>query len=255
MTAPLAARKISEGPVSFDLFLPAGAGPFPAVLITPLLGRLIFFEDLFFEKSFARFFAGHGLAAAVIHRPIFEFNRAQGLEQLKNYLEDAVNRIQRVFERVCREPGIDPRRVGSFGLSFGAVANALWAARDPRPFRHVFALAGESLADIFVESRDPLMKSYLAAALKKSGLNRMDLKKSLASVFSPDPKDLCRAIPKEKVLLILAVFDRVVPFRRGLAFRETLGRPKTYFLPLGHVSALIAGPFLRGKLARFLKGN
>jgi hypothetical protein len=248
-------RQFFDGPAPFEFYVPEGPGPFPAVLITPLLGRLVFLEDLFFEKTFARYFAARGVAAAVIRRPIFEFDSRQGLEQLKLYLDEAVLRNRNVFDRVRGIKSVDPERVGSFGMSFGAVANALWAASDPRPFRHVFALAGESLADVFMESRDPLMRSYLSAALRKSGLEPHDLRSELTRLFSPDPKDVCRSIPKEKILLVLALFDRVVPFRRGMAFRETLGRPKTYFLPLGHYSALLAGPFLRSRLARFFRGD
>ena len=67
-----------EHPHAYEIYLPEAPGPFPLICITPLLGRLRLLEDLYFEKKFARYFAKHGFAAAVLGRPIFEYNFQAG---------------------------------------------------------------------------------------------------------------------------------------------------------------------------------
>lgn len=238
-------------PFRHELYLPEGPGPFPLLCLTPLLGQLAFLEDLFLEWRFARFFAAHGFAAALIHRPLFEFDPSRGLEQIQDYLDQSIARNRGVLDSLLSRKEIDTEKIGTYGISFGAVVNSLWAAADPRLKAHVFALGGGNLPEIFVTSRDPLMQSYLKAVLKKTGVEKKDLKILLQGVFHLDPLEAARSIPREKVCLHLAIFDRVIRFRYGLAFRRALGNPETVFIPLGHYSSLLAVPFLKWQVLDF----
>ncbi len=242
-------------PFPFELYLPKSNSSVPLVCITPLLGRLQLFEDLFLEKHLARFFAQNGLAAAVIDRPIFEFNPARGLEQIQIYLEESLNRNRQVLDALVTYPEIDRNRIASFGISFGAIVNCLWAASDSRIRAHVFALAGGDLPEIFITSRDPLMKSYLKAALESSGLDTSSLKEKLCGIFKLDPLKECHSIGKQNVLLFLALFDRIVQTRLGLALRNTLGKPETVFIPLGHYFSILAVPLLKHRALKFFKNR
>jgi len=240
-------------PSPFEFYLPQGAGPFPLVCLTPILGRLAFLNDLFLERRFARFYAAHGLATALIDRPIFEFNPGRGLEQIQEYLNESVSRNRRVLDFLIAGQSVDREKIVTYGASFGAVVNILWAAQDPRPKAHLFALGGVNLAEIVLTSRDPLMKSYLKAIVKNTGLGPEELKVSLRKTFQPDLLEAARSIPKEKVCLHLAIFDRVIRFRYGLALREALGRPETWFIPLGHYSAILSIPFLKWQALAFFR--
>ena len=235
----------------FELYLPKGTGPHPLICVTPMLGRFLFLDDLFFEKRFARFFARKGLASAVIERPIFEFDPALGLEQIPHYLDESVLRNKRALDALLERKEIDPNRVGTYGISFGAVVNSLWAAEDPRIKAHLFALGGGNLPEIVLTSRDPLMRSYLKAVKQKTGLEGGALLEALKKVFSRDPLEAARKIPGESVCLHIALFDRVVRLRYALAFRRALGNPETVFIPLGHYSSILSVPFLKRGAARF----
>lgn len=237
----------------FELFLPQSSGPHPLICITPLLGRLLFLEDLFLERRFARFFAANGLAAAVIERPIFEFDSNRGLEQIQHYLDESVSRNKWALDHLTQKKEIDPKRVGTYGISFGAIVNSLWAAQDKRLKAHVFALPGGNLAEIFLTSRDPLMRSYIRAISKHTGLKGGDLKEAFQKILRNDPLEAARSIPKQSVCLHLALFDRVVQFRYGLALWKALGKPQTIFIPLGHYSSLAAIPFLKPQVLRFFR--
>ncbi len=247
-------RKITfSEPVSFELYLPEGQGPFPLVVITPLLGRLILCEDLYLERNFARFFARSGLASTIAHRNIFQFNSSRGLEQLQGYLDQSVERNTKILDHLATFKEVDAQKIGSFGMSFGAIANLLWAAYDQRIRAHVFALGGGNLPEIFISSKDPLMRLYRKQALESSGLNMKELPASLQKIFKHDPLEACHVIPKENVFMCLAIFDRVIQLRYGLELWRGLGKPSTLFIPLGHYSSILAVPFIRGKVLKFLK--
>lgn len=237
----------------FELYLPEGPGPHPLICITPMLGRFLFLDDLFFERRFARFFARKGLAAAVIERPIFEFNPSRGLEQIQHYLDESVLRSKWVLDELLQRKNIDPEKVGTYGISFGAVVNSLWAAEDSRLKAHIFALGGGNLPEVIMTCRDPLMLSYLKAMKQKTGLEGRKLLEALKKVFFRDPLEAAKKIPPGSVCLHIALFDRVVQTRYSLAFRKALGNPETVFIPLGHYSSILAVPFLKPGAARFFR--
>lgn len=235
------------------LYFPQGPGPFPLICQTPLLGRMQFLEDLFFEKKIARYFSRKGFACAILNRPIFEYNPDLDLNQFSAYLETSIERNQTALTRLLTDPRIDAHQIGTFGMSFGAIVNSLWAARDSRLKAHVFALPGADLAEIFTTSRDPLMMSYLHAALAHTKLSAIELARKLRPVFKLDPLHLSGQVDPGNSLVLLSIFDRVIRFSCGLRFKKALGNPQTFYLPLGHYTAILAFPFLRNLAANFFK--
>ena len=233
------------------LYLPEGPGPFPLICQTPLLGRLQFLEDLFFEKRIAAYFARKGFACAILHRPIFEYNPNADLTQLALHIETSIQNNQTTLEEILKNPKIDSTRIGTFGMSFGSIINSLWAARNSQLKAHVFALPGADIAEIFMTSQDPLMRSYQKDAVKYSGLKENELLNKLKTIFKQDPLHFAGEISSGSCLIILAIFDRVVRFNLGLKFKKSLGNPKTLYLPLGHYTSILAIPFLRYAAAKF----
>ncbi len=258
---PPAFRRIDlNEPHPHELYLPEGAGPFPLICFTPILGRLAWLEDLVLERHLSRFFASQGLATLLVERPFFEFDPTRDLHQIQGYLDQAVSRNRKVLDRVLARTDIDSERVGSYGMSFGGIVNALWAAVDDRFKAHVFSVVGGNIPEIILTSRDPLMKNYLRDILKgwteRTGVSLpdpQDLKEALRQAVPRDPLTIISRIPKESTLLVLAVFDHVVRFRYGLAFRKALGNPETVFLPLGHYTSILTIPVIKWKAVSFLK--
>ena len=238
-------------PFPFWLYQPERPGPLPLLCLTPLLGRFLFLEDLYFERRHARFFAQHGFAAALIDRPIFQFDPARGLEQIQSYLEESVTRNKRVLDVLLQRKDLQANAVGSFGISFGGVTNSLWAGQDSRLKANVFGLAGGNITEIMLTSRDPLMRDYMKSMLRSTGLGKKDLGEALKKVIRLDPLNAASSIPRENVLMFLALFDRVIQLRYGLALRRSLGNPKTLFVPLGHYTTLLAMPFLKRRALEF----
>lgn len=240
-------------PYPFDIYRPQGKGPFPVIFQTPILGRFALLPDLFFERRFARFFAGQGVACVLIHRPIFEFDSAEGLHQIQKYIENSLKRNQAILDYALQDPHLDSKHIGTFGMSFGGIINCLWAALEPRLKAHVFAMTGGNLPEVFMRSRDPLMRSYQRSALKAAGSNPKVLKRHLKTLFTLDPFSAAAVIPPKNALLILGLFDRVVPFAFGNKLRKKMKYPKTIILPLGHYFSILAAPIIKWIVVNFFK--
>ena len=247
---PVHHQTFSE-PYPFEIFTPENKKA-PLIFQTPILGRFIFFEDLFWERRWARFLAEQGFVSVLIHRPIFTFDSGRGLEQIQDYLATSVTRNQAVLERVFQENHGDSSRAGSYGISFGSIVNCLWAAQEKRLLVNAFALTGGNLPEIFMASQDPLMASYRRDALAYCGGDVPQLRENLKKLFKRDPLTAANNAP-DKTLMILARFDQVVPFRYGMALREKLGNPKTLYLPFGHYLSMFVSPGLKWKVADFFK--
>jgi len=56
-------------------------------------------------------------------------------------------------------------------------------------------------------------------------------------------------------LLVLGVFDRVVPFKLGWKLREHLGKPETILLPTGHLTAVLAIPTIQMQSVKFFESR
>lgn len=240
-------------PSPHEIYQPAGEGPFPAVCLTPLLGRFVLLEDLFFERIFARYFAAHGILTILMDRPIFTYDPAYPLEQLHQYLETSLERNRRILEFQKQESPLDLSRLGTFGMSFGAILNSLWAAREPAFSAHIFALPGGDLPAIFTESGDPLMRSHFTAARRHTGLSAQALREKLRTVFKLDPMSCCGNLDSRSILMVLALFDRVVPFRLGRALQKVMGNPETIYLFSGHYGGVVTIPWLRATAVRFFR--
>jgi hypothetical protein len=79
------------------------------------------------------------------------------------------------------------------------------------------------------------------------------LHERLASSITFDPLRLAPHTDPGKVFLVLARFDRAVPFRAGWQWREALGGPETLVLPSGHYTALFYLPYIQRQVYEFFR--
>ena len=61
--------------------------------------------------------------------------------------------------------------------------------------------------------------------------------------FRSEPATFAAGVGADRVLLFLGRCDDKVPFESGLLLREKLGKPETYFMPLGHYTSVLAAPW------------
>ena len=134
-------------PIRLLWFAPRTMQPAPLVLISPIKG-----SDTLITAGFAEMFAAHGWHAVIVKRPGFHFDPDGSLTQVETILHNAVVRNRQALDWLLAQPGVDPQRVGSLGISYGAIVNAALAGVEPRLRANVFGLGGGPVANIMKTS-------------------------------------------------------------------------------------------------------
>jgi dipeptidyl aminopeptidase/acylaminoacyl peptidase len=236
-----------EHEVVIDYYHVAGDKKRPIILVLPILGGG---NDV--AKYFASYFAGHGLAAAIVHRGAKDKD-ANSLDELNRTFRRIVLDHRRAIDWIESRPELDHDRVGVFGVSAGGIKGALVTALDQRVKAAVLCLAGGDLPYILVHSTERGIRKRRDKVLQEQHISADELYAALKAEFQYDPLNFAQYIDARKVLLILASFDEVVPIKTGELLRKAIGKPKTIYLPTGHYGAVLFAPWMRGEALAFLK--
>jgi hypothetical protein len=95
-------------------------------------------------------------------------------------------------------------------------------------------VAGGPMADVMVDTVEGKFAKRIPQVMEARGWSREDVRRRLREVIRTDPVVLAPRIPREQVLMVLALDDDSVPTRNQLALWEALGRPEAWALPTGH---------------------
>jgi dienelactone hydrolase len=184
-----------QKPITGVLVVPAGPGPFAAVLFAHWLGdeptsnHTEFLDD-------AVELGERGVLSLLIDSPWsdpewFEHGRSPKTDVAESQAQ--VKDFQRAMDVLIAQPGVDPKRVGFVGHDFGAMYGVLMGSAQPRAKTWVLLAPTATFSEWFLIGEKPAdPKAFV---------------KSLA------PFDLARHLPKLKgtVLFQFAKTDRYVP--------------------------------------------
>ena len=141
--------------------------------------------------------------------------------------------------------GVDVKPAsGKLGIllpGMGAVATTFLAPGDPA-----------SASD----DNDPRRKLPIevqAAILENLNLDQQAFREKLARDLEWDPMKFADRIDARSVLMVLAVCDTIVPFKTGMELRKAIGKPETYFLPTGHLTAFFLKGYIQRKALEFFE--
>src|SRR5437667_8262173 len=222
--------------------------PGPVILLLPVSGG-----NYEIENHFARYIANHGVAVLLVHRPTNAEPELSNLSAINTWLEQSVSRDRRALDWIESRPELDPGRIGVFGISMGAIQGVLLTAADHRIRAEVFGLVGGDLPYILCQSAEPGIAKRRKAFLREHNLTEQQLHDDLRKEITCEPNTAAARIDPQDVLLVLAAFDHVVPFKKGLELRRRMGRPETIILPTGHYSALVCIPYLKHQTLKFFQ--
>jgi hypothetical protein len=238
----------TEPVVEVEWFESTAPGRSPAILFNPILGG-----DYPLERGICRFLARHGFHAALVHRKTLKIGPDQDVSHIERLLRQGVIRIRQVVDWMERHERVDPQRLGSFGISMGGIAGVLTAAVEPRLRVHVIGLAGGSIPEILMTSRDSLLTKPLARYMTQRQLDRPAMRQLLETHVRTDPMRLAPYVDRRHVLMFLARFDRTVGWANALRLHHALGRPRASFLPTGHYTAYLLLPYVKRESLRFFQ--
>jgi len=173
---------------------------------------------------------------------------------LEAVLRESVIDNQKALDLLLRErEEIDPSRLGSLGISLGAIRNVLLVAVEPRLRANVLCMGGVDLAQILRKSTEPGVLEYVEERWEQAGLTREEVCRDVARHVISEPSRFAPTIATDRVLLLLSRFDDKVPIACGQRLRNLLGRPETYLLPVGHYTVAFVFPYVCSRTFRYLR--
>ncbi|MBN2183635.1 MAG: acetylxylan esterase [Sedimentisphaerales bacterium] len=233
--------------IKIDYYQQKKPGKYPAVLILPISGGVDFSV-----KSFARYFASHGINCAVVHNRKADLEDTKSAEEIENYFRQTVLDNRQVLDYLVSRPEVDEDRLGCLGLSLGGIKASLVSGVDERLKCCVFGLAGGSIADITISSGEKEIRNSVKKFLKDD-VTPEDIHAELSNKIRTDPLELAEYIDARNVLMYIAAFDMVVPRKCGDKLRQAIGKPETIYFFSGHYGSFLYLPYAEAKSLSFFK--
>jgi hypothetical protein len=222
------------GAIWIDFFdVPDTKAPFTKgiVLVFPVLGG-----KSLIENYFADYLARQGIETAIIHRSD-EFRNPNSFENIERVFQHNVIRDRIAMDFL--ENRFGKSEFGSFGISRGAINVTMSAGVDTRLKYNVLVVGGTDMSNLFRESDQRGIKKYIEAVISSRDITREEFFVRLTRNLKTDPKGLAQYLDARDTLLILARYDKTVPFKYGRALRRQIGKPKTLYLFADHYTALL----------------
>ena len=220
-----------------------GDGPKPVVMVLP-----IYDGQPFVTRYFARYFAQRGWAAVAVGVDRERLRHMDGIEQA---IRDTLVDYRRVLDWIVANPELDEQHIGVFGMSFGGIDAVMLAALDDRVDALVVGMAGGDLPYIAANTRYRPVHRAVDELLEESGQSRLAFERRLDAEIDTDPLLLAPYVDAERVLLVLARTDVIVPFESQQELRLSLGNPEALYLPTGHRTSVVYFPKLRSSAYEF----
>lgn len=220
----------------------------PAILISPILGGNMVVDH------FARYYAGRGYVAAIVHRKrlIWE-DDWEDVQDVENYMRTSIIRIRQALDWLEVQPEVDSHRIGAFGISYGAILHSILAVIEPRIRYHVLAMPAAPLPDVIIHCPEKAILKLIRKAEEKHGLTREEVYQQLQEKLKTDPIYFAPYVNRDKVQVYVALFDRVVGASRSLGLWKAMGKPKLKVLPFGHYGGILVFPYLQTQSYSALK--
>jgi hypothetical protein len=244
----LAAPKSNETNrwIELDYYDIDGKEKTPVIMVLPMLGG-----GYGLERHFASYFASRGYAAVIVRRDR-RANTAQ-LEDLNRLLKEMVVDHRQVIDWMETQPDLDCSRLALFGVSMGGIKGALLLPLDDRIRAAALGLAGGDLPYILTHTTEEGLAKRRQQILLEQHLTLEEAEAKLRGMLTCDPIRYASYVDPRKVLLVLARYDTVVPYNKGLELKEKMGNPETIVVPAGHYTAVLSLPYIKSRSFDFFE--
>ncbi len=238
--------------VHCELFLPAGKGPFPAVVALDILqGNAII------ARGKCLWLAQNGIAGMVVYmahygprRPPNSPNRllSPDISKTIDGVRQTILDVRCAVAWLASRPEFDANNLGIVGTSLGSMVGAIAAANEPRIKNVCLMLTGGGLVEAYYHH--PQAAPYLAFMELVGGRPVVEM-----LIGSIDPITYAKHLKTKNLLMICASRDDIVPPSAAKALWEATGKQKIIWIDATHVgAAAFTMPLLRDMTAH-LRGK
>ncbi|UCG59464.1 MAG: prolyl oligopeptidase family serine peptidase [Phycisphaerales bacterium] len=233
--------------IKLDYYVQKKEGKFPTVLVLPIAGGVDFSVT-----SFAGYFAARGFNCCIVHNREVNLDKVRSVEELEGYFRQSVLDNRQVLDYLVRRDKVDANRLGCMGMSLGGIKTAMISAVDERIKYCVMGLAGGSIADIAVSSRERAIRDSIKAVVAE-GISLEDAHAEMSEKIRTDPIKLAEYIDARNALMFIAAFDRVVPRQTGEKLWKAVGKPEVIRLFSGHYTSFLYLPCAQAESLKFFR--
>jgi hypothetical protein len=244
---PSALNVYSAENIKVDFYVQRREGKFPTILALPIAGGVDFCVE-----TFARYYASHGFNCAIVHNREVELDHIDSAEEAEEYFRQTVLDSRQVLDYLSTRKEVDTDKLGCMGISLGGIKASAVSGVDERIKCTVVALAGGSMADIFILSKEKAIKEYMSQWVDM-GVSPEAIRIELSDKLLTDPVRLAKYVDARNTLMFIAVFDRVVPKECGKNLWRATGKPEVVYLLSGHYTSVFHFPYAERSSFAFFK--
>ena len=220
----------------FHVLTPRALPPRPLVVCLPILAGG---ADLM--RQVAGGLARRGYAAAWVDRAGAAMRGEQRTPELETLFRRTVCQYRMLLRWAARRADLfAPAQRGLLGLSTGGIVGSVLLSIEPGVAAGALCLAGADLPSLLLTSQETRVVAWRRWRTEADGLAGTGLQHDLERELAVDPAHFGAYVASERVLLMHAAFDNVVPSRQHHLLWEGLGRPRDLRVPLGHYTAALA---------------
>lgn len=232
-----------------------GSGSRPGILVLPVLHDRLNLAS----GTLARYLASQGFAALAVRSGSSFLDRVRVAQDgngptYEDMETEMIRDGRRGLDWLCRQPGVDARRLGIIGISHGAMIGPCVMGADPRLGAGVFCMGGADEAMIVARSWARSVRRFRQRIMRVYGLTDPEdlLQLGQQRVSQAEPMRYATNVDPRAVLLFKTRRDRVVVPEAQDKLWEALGRPRRITLPFGHVGFGLAFYYAARRAAEFL---
>jgi hypothetical protein len=237
----------TERRIGVEYYDSKAPGKKPVVLVLPMAGG-----GYTIERHFANYFANRGYAAVIVQRERLPKDQ-QLIQNLNPMMLRMVLDHKRVIDWLESKPEIDSQKIGLFGISLGGIKAAILAPVEKRIQAAMIGLAGGDVPYLLAHSTEPGLTKKREEFLKLHNLTVEEAEVKLRTMITRDPLVYAPYVDPQKVLLVIARYDTVIPTEKGLLLKEKMGNPETIMLPSGHYTAALSIPYIKSEAFEFFQ--
>lgn len=244
---PSALNVLGTENIKIDFYVQKKAGKFPTILVLPISGGIDFTV-----RGFVKLFASNGFNCAVVHNRHINLDDTKTAEDVENYFRQTVLDNRQILDYLVERKEVDGDRLGCLGLSLGGIRASMIVGVDERLKCAVIGLAGGSIADINLLSDKKEIRKYMEELIEM-GISSEIIYAELFDKVITDPLRLAQYVDARNVLMLTAMFDRVVPRKCCDQLWKAMGKPEVVYLLSGHYGSFLYLPYAERKSLSFFK--
>jgi len=221
--------------LSFEVLAPAGdVSKKPFLVMLPIteggqeMLRLISFK-----------LARLGFITGTIERRGGVFKNMETPQELEQGMLDTIRHQRAFLDYMSGWKNVDGNNLGAVGLSLGGMVATCLSAVEPRIKGSVIALAGADFSTMISNTSFNIVRSWRKSIGRECDLSKDELKNLIQNEMRSDPMNLAPYVDRDKVLLVNARGDRMMPKYNSELLSKLLGEPSTVKLPFGHYGSLL----------------